>query len=233
MINIFIGYDTRESIAYHVCVQSIIGTSSQPVAITPLVLDHLKDYQESHKDGSNQFIYSRFLVPHLMNHKGWALFIDGDMVFREDISNLWDLRDDRYAVMCVHHDYTSKATHKYLGATNSNYPRKNWSSVVLWNCSHPSNQHVTPEFVRLANGPTLHRFKWLNDSEIGQLPIEWNWLPDEFGTNHQARLLHWTLGTPCFNEYADAPMANEWHQEFQRATYSSQVCHSKTELPAV
>jgi lipopolysaccharide biosynthesis glycosyltransferase len=233
MINIFIGYDTRESIAYHVCVQSIIGTSSQPVAITPLVLDHLKDYQESHQDGSNQFIYSRFLVPHLMNHKGWALFVDGDMVFREDISNLWDLRDDKYAVMCVHHDYISKATHKYLGAKNTNYPRKNWSSVVLWNCSHPSNQHITPEFVRLANGPTLHRFKWLKDSEIGQLPIEWNWLPDEFGTNHQARLLHWTLGTPCFNEYADAPMANEWHQEFQRTTYSAQVCYSRTESPAV
>jgi lipopolysaccharide biosynthesis glycosyltransferase len=233
MINIFIGYDARESIAYHVCVQSIIGTSSQPISVTPLVLDHLKDYQESHQDGSNEFIYSRFLVPHLMHHKGWALFVDGDMIFREDIANLWNLRNDKFAVMCVHHNYTSKVTKKYLGATNSNYPRKNWSSVVLWNCSHPSNRVVTPEFVKQSNGQTLHRFKWLKEVEIGELPIEWNWLPDEFGVNHQARLLHWTLGTPCFKEYANAPMANEWHQELQRTNYSTQSEHSISAIQSI
>jgi lipopolysaccharide biosynthesis glycosyltransferase len=213
MIPIFVGYDPRESIAYHVCSNSLLRQASQPLAITPLALQNLGHYQESHPDGSNQFIYSRFLVPHLMAYHGWALFIDGDMILRDDIAKLWKLRDESKAVMCVHHNYKTKATTKYLGARNENYPRKNWSSVVLWNCAHPKHRWLTPDAIQQATGAQLHRFTWLGDGDIGQLPIEWNWLPDEFGPNPNAKLLHWTLGTPCFKDYAHSPMAEEWHAE--------------------
>ena len=131
MIPIFIGYDPRESIAYHVCSNSIIRNSSCPVSISPLALNILKDYKETHDDGSNHFIYSRFLVPHLMKYKGWAIFMDGDMILRDDISKLWNLRDSTKAVMVVKHDYKTKASEKYLGSKNEDYPRKNWSSVIL------------------------------------------------------------------------------------------------------
>lgn len=222
MINVFIGFDPREAIAYHVCANSIVRLSSQPLAITPLALNNLADYTERHTDGSNQFIYSRFLVPHLMQFAGWALFVDGDMLLRADIAGLWALRDPEKALLCVHHDYRTRATDKYLGARNQDYPRKNWSSVVLWNCGHPANRCLTPEFVENASGAQLHRFTWLDDSLIGNLPLEWNWLPDEFGPNPDAKLLHWTLGTPCFHEYATAPMAEEWHRERMLANYSLQ-----------
>jgi lipopolysaccharide biosynthesis glycosyltransferase len=222
MIKVFIGFDPREAVAYHVCCNSLIRHSSAPLSFTPLALNNLSSYQEMHSDGSNQFIYSRFLVPHLMNYSGWALFIDGDMILRDDIANLWALRDESKAVMCVHHNYKTKAPVKYLGSRNQDYPRKNWSSVVLWNCAHPANRAVTPEFVQEATGAQLHRFTWLTDDQIGQLPIEWNWLPDELGPNPEAKLLHFTLGTPCFHEYADSPMAAEWHRERMLSDYSDQ-----------
>jgi hypothetical protein len=213
MITIFIGYDPREAIAYHVCSNSIIRHTSQPIAISPLALTILKDYKETHTDGSNHFIYSRFLVPHLMNYQGWAIFIDGDMLLRDDIKNLWNLRDESKAVQVVKHNYQTKMTEKYLGSKNENYPRKNWSSVILWNCSHPANAGVTPEFVQNATGAQVHRFSWLTDELIGELPVEWNWLPDEFGANTNAKLLHYTLGTPSFHEFATTPMGDEWHRE--------------------
>ena len=213
MINIFIGYDHREAIAYHVCANSIIRHSSKPISLTPLALKNMQDYEEKHTDGSNQFIYSRFLVPHLMEYKGWAIFMDGDMLVRDDIEKLWALRDDSKAVMVVKHDYKTKMTEKYLGAKNENYPRKNWSSVILWNCSHTANKVVTPEFIETATGAQLHRFTWLADELIGELPKVWNWLPDEFGANQDAKLLHYTLGTPCFHDFATTPMGDEWHRE--------------------
>jgi len=180
MINIFIGYDPREAIAYHVCTNSIIRRSSQPVALNPLALNALKGYDEKHTDGSNHFIYSRFLVPHLMNYKGWAIFIDGDMIVRDDINELWEMRDDTKAVMVVKHDYQTKMAEKYLGAT----------------------------------GAQVHRFTWLTDDLIGELPKEWNWLDVEYDWNPHAKLVHYTLGTPCFHEFSDqGNFANEWHKE--------------------
>jgi lipopolysaccharide biosynthesis glycosyltransferase len=223
MINIFIGYDHREAIAYHVCANSIIRQSSKPVSFTPLALQNLQNYEEKHTDGSNQFIYSRFLVPHLMGYKGWAIFMDGDMILRDDITNLWNLRDESKAVMVVKHDYQTRMTEKYLGSKNENYPRKNWSSVILWNCEHPANQVVTPEFVQNATGAQVHRFSWLADNLIGELPKEWNWLDMEYEYNPEAKLVHYTLGTPCFHEFADqGDFANEWHRERLYADYCLQ-----------
>jgi lipopolysaccharide biosynthesis glycosyltransferase len=224
MLPVFIGYDPREAVAYHACVNSIIRHASVPVSITPLALNTLKGYAETHKDGSNDFIYSRFLVPHLMGHKGWALFVDGDMIFRDDIAILFGLIDHRKAAMVVQHNYKTRRAEKYLGAANADYPRKNWSSVILWNCGSAINNKLTPEFIQRATGAELHRFTWIPDDRIGELPVEWNWLPDEFGENQNAKLLHWTLGTPCFHdkEFAVAPMAAEWHRERMLANYSAQ-----------
>lgn len=222
MIPVFIGYDTRETVAYHVCANSIIRHSSSLVGLHPLAPNTIKTYEEKHTDGSNNFIYSRFLIPHLMYYNGWAIFLDGDMLIREDITELWNMRDESKAVMVVKHDYKTRLTEKYLGAKNENYPRKNWSSVILWNCGHEANRVVTPEFVQNATGAQVHRFTWLHDDLIGELPIEWNWLPDEFGRNDDAKLLHFTLGTPCFHDFATSPMADEWHREKIYTDYSLQ-----------
>jgi lipopolysaccharide biosynthesis glycosyltransferase len=216
MIPIFIGYDPREAIAYHVCTNSIIRHSSHPVSINPLALNILKDYKEKHTDGSNHFIYSRFLVPHLMEYKGWAIFMDGDMLLRDDIEKLWALRDESKAVMVVKHDYKTKAVKKYLGNKNEDYPRKNWSSLILWNCGHPENAILTPEFIQSQSGPYLHRFSWLEDDLIGGLDSEWNWLAIEYPENPNAKLIHYTLGTPCFKDYANESMSEVWKRNYLR-----------------
>ena len=160
--------------------------------------------------GSNGFIYSRFLVPWLCRFDGWAIYADGDMLMRGDIAELWAERDRSKAVKCVWHDYKTKAARKYLGATNEDYPRKNWSSLILWNCGHPANQALTPELVMHRPGSYLHRFEWLANHEIGQLSKGWNWLVGEYDHNPYAQLYHYTLGTPCFKDYQKGPEAVEW-----------------------
>lgn len=222
MIPVFIGYDPREAIVFHVCANSIIRNSSKPVSIIPLALNLFEDYKETHKDGSNAFIYSRFLVPHLMDFKGHAIYIDGDMVVKEDIAKLWELRQNHRDVQVVKHDYKTRMPIKYLGSKNEDYPRKNWSSVIIWNCESFSNKRLTPEYVMNSTGKHLHRFEWLEDNRIGSLPIEWNWLPDEFGENTRAKLLHYTLGAPCFEEFHDTEMAQDWHDESALTTYCLQ-----------
>jgi lipopolysaccharide biosynthesis glycosyltransferase len=221
-IPVFVGYDPREAIAYHVCVNSIIRNSSQPVAIVPVALNLFRDYSETHTDGSNHFIYTRFLVPYLCDFTGHAIFIDGDMIVRGDIAELWALRDASKDVQVVKHDYKTRMPVKYLGAKNEDYPRKNWSSVILWNCNSFPNRRLTPEFVQHAKGSELHRFSWIDDDRIDELPPEWNWLPDEYGANLDAKLLHYTLGTPCFQEFADTPQGNEWHRERILTEYCQQ-----------
>ena len=126
MLDIYVGYDEREAIAYHNFCNSIIRHSTQPLSFTPLALNNVKSYTEAHTDGSNSFIYSRFLVPYLQGYKGWALFADGDMICQDDIAKLWAMRDETKAVMVVKHDYKTKFNKKYLGNKNQDYPRKNW-----------------------------------------------------------------------------------------------------------
>ena len=221
-IPVFIGYDPREAIAYHVCANSIIRHASCPVALVPMALNLFQDYQETHTDGSNHFVYTRFLVPYLTRWTGWAIFIDGDMILRDDIIKLWNLQDTTKDVIVVKHDYQTRMTEKYLGSKNENYPRKNWSSVILWNCNSFPNRKLTPEYVQQATGAELHRFSWLQDDRIGELPAEWNWLPDEYGANPDAKLLHYTLGTPSFQEFATTPQGDEWHRERILTEYCQQ-----------
>ncbi len=209
-VRLVVGYDPREAVAYHVFTQSVIEHATLPVMFVPLSARSLSFYRETHSDGSNAFIYSRFLTPLLMNYQGWAIYADGDMVCQRDIRELWALRDASKAVQVVKHDYRTKAAKKYLGNCNEDYPRKNWSSVILWNCGHEANAVLTPELVENQTGAFLHRFSWLEDELIGDLPMEWNWLTTEYDDNLEASLLHYTLGTPCFSEYRDADLAEVW-----------------------
>lgn len=215
MIQLYVGFDQREAAAYHVFCQSVIETTSCPVAFIPLNLNSLRDYSETHTDGSNAFIYSRFLVPHLQGYKGWAIFADGDMHCRADIAELWALRDPHKAAMVAQHAYESKHEQKYIGTSlqthNANYPRKNWSSVVLWNCEHPANRVLTPDYVMGATGRQLHRFEHLEEDEIGAIPMYWNWLVGEYSRNEQAKLVHYTLGVPGMSHYKDCDHSQEWH----------------------
>lgn len=217
-LNLVVGFDQREAVAYHVFCQSVIDKSSVPVQFLPLAEGMLKDYKEVHTDGSNKFIYSRFLTPYLMNFSGWAIFADGDMVCEADISELWVLQDPNKAVQVVKHDYKTKANKKYLGNKNEDYPRKNWSSVILWNCGHPANKILTPDFIQNQPGSYLHRFSWLEDDLIGELAPEWNWLAIEYPNNPNAKLIHYTLGTPCFKDYVNESMSEKWQKSYFRAT---------------
>lgn len=149
-----------------------------------------------------------------MGFAGFAVFVDcADMLLKADLAELWELRDRKVAVQVVKHDYRPKSTRKYLGteleAANQAYPRKNWSSVVIWNCGHMAHFEARDK-LRSKDGKFLHRFGWLSDNQIGELPKEWNWLTDEYGPNDQAKLLHWTTGIPGFSAYSGAPHADEW-----------------------
>ena len=216
-INLYVGYDEREAIAYHVFCHSVIKNTSIPVKITPLVLSQLKEFNETHQDRSNDFVYSRFLTPYLNEFNGWAIFADGDMICQADLKELIGMADPNKALMVVKHDYQTKASIKYLGNINENYPRKNWSSVILWNCSHPKHKILTPEFVSNQTGKFLHRFSWLDDNDIGELPLEWNWLACEYEKNTDAKLIHYTLGTPCFKDFRDTDMAEIWYDCYESA----------------
>ena len=214
IVDIVVGFDQREAVAYHTFAQSVIEKSTIPVRFLPLSISSLSNYNERHNDGSNDFIYSRFLVPHLMNFKGWAIYADGDMVCLEDIKKLWDLRDKNYAVQVAKHNYKTKIEEKYWGNKNESYPRKNWSSLILWNCEHAAHKILSPEFIEKQSGAFLHRFSWINDNEIGELEKEWNWLALEYEEKEDINLIHYTIGTPCFKEYENKSLSSYWKKSF-------------------
>lgn len=219
MVPIFIGYDPRESACFHVLQQSILAHTSIPVAIIPLHPPMLMGF-DGQRDGTNAFTYSRFLVPYLADYQGWALYMDSDMLVRADLAKLWDLRDDSKALMVVKHDYESHVTTKLIGtpmeARNENYPKKNQSSLMLWNCGHPMNRILNPEWVAEMPGKTLHRFEWLDDSLVGELGSTWNHLAGELPPNPSAFVVHYTLGSPGFVYYRNAEHAEEWRRSFDR-----------------
>jgi hypothetical protein len=216
MIRIFIGFDPRETVAFHVLSQSIHARSSEPVSIAPLMLSQLGGLMTRERNPlqSTDFSFSRFLTPHLCGFEGWAVFMDCDMLVLDDIAKLWALRDDKYAVMCVKHDHVPEEDTKFLGAPQTKYEKKNWSSVMLFNCAKCSP--LTPEYVNTASGLDLHRFNWLGDeSLIGEIPHGWNQLVgyDETVPVEQVSNLHYTIGGPYFNDFVDTDYASEWFNE--------------------
>ena len=218
-MKIFVGYDSTQDIAHKVCEYSI-HKHQKDIEVIPLKQSELRKNGEYYREldplSSTEFSFTRFLVPHIMNYKGWCVFCDCDFVWLEDINNLFSLRDDKYAVMVVKHNYHPKKLIKMGNKIQSSYPRKNWSSLVLWNCSHPSNQKLTVEKVNTETGSYLHQFQWLKDEEIGELPVEWNWLS---GWNSGAvpKAIHYTEGGPWLKGYEDCEYSyvwNEYHREY-------------------
>jgi len=223
MIRVFIGYDPREAVAYSVLAHSIHVRASKPVSIAPLMLSQLRGVfgRERHPLQSTDFAFTRFLVPHLSDFEGWSIFTDCDMLVLDDIAELWRLRDERYAVMVVKHDHQPRESVKFLGQPQTQYPKKNWSSVMLFNNARCTA--LTSEYVNRASGLELHQFKWLEgDTLIGELPRRWNHLVGYYKPSRDVSLVHYTLGGPYFEEYRDCEYADEWREEHQRMLACSQ-----------
>jgi lipopolysaccharide biosynthesis glycosyltransferase len=182
----------------------------------PLKLNELRNnkliWRANDTKASTEFTFTRFLVPFLNNYRGWALFCDCDFLFLSDIKELFDLADPAKAVMVVQHDYTPSESVKMDNKPQEMYPRKNWSSLILYNCEHPSNQQVTLDFVNTQSMSFMHRFSWLDDEEIGSLPYQWNYLEGWYNSN-DAKAVHYTRGGPWFKDWQTVDYAAEWIQE--------------------
>lgn len=208
MLRVFTGYDPREAIGWHAFMSSVLKHCGPEVSVSAL--------SGNQADGTNAFTYERFRVPEYCGWGGVALFVDGcDMLLKEDLMQLAKHFDPRFAIQVVKHDYKTKHPRKYIGtemeAVNHDYPRKNQSSVMLWNCAHKAHFQAR-EKMRGTDGKFLHRFSWLKDEEIGELPGEWNHLVGEQEPNPNAKLVHFTLGIPYFPHYAGCEFAAEWRQ---------------------
>lgn len=218
-LRVFIGWDSREDIAYQVARQSLFRHASIPVEVTPIKLPELVDRglytREIDPLASTEFTYSRFLTPYLAGYEGWAVFCDCDFLFFGDVAKLLDYRDDSKAVFCVQHDYTPKDQTKMDGKQQTVYPRKNWSSMMFFNCAHPSTRQLTPELVNRESGAYLHRMQWAKDEEIGELPTTWNWLEgwNEKPAQGTPDVVHFTRGGPWFENWQDVDYAEEWKRE--------------------
>lgn len=229
-LRIFIGHDGREAIATDVCERSLLETSSRALAIDRLTepaLRHIGLFKREwsmqggvkvdardRRPFSTDFAFTRWLVPALMQHRGWALFCDGDFLWLDDVAKIFALADPGFAVMVVKHGPLEEAGTKMDGQAQQPYFRKNWSSLTLWNCGHPSNQRLTPFHANSMAGQWLHGFSWLEDGEIGVLPARWNWLSgiDPQPAAGGPGAVHFTRGIPCFAGYEGSPYAEHWRK---------------------
>jgi hypothetical protein len=230
-LRIFVGYDSRETAAYHVLCHSILRHASGPVSFTPIVQDQLRRVglytRERGPLESTEFSLTRFLTPFLAGNKGWALFLDCDMLCRGDVFELLHhaesfTGDQVPYVWCVKHDYMPSRNIKMDGQIQSVYPRKNWSSLMLFQSY--ACRMLTPDFVNTAIPGALHQFGWLRDRKIGSLPAEWNMLVGEPNqTSEDPKMIHYTQGGPWFRDYQHCDYAQEWFDELDLAFPSMNV----------
>jgi hypothetical protein len=217
VLSIYIGYDPVESVAFYTLAHSIQRRSSVPVSIAPVARKHLNGIytRERGPTESTDFSLTRFLVPWMSGFAGWSLYMDCDMLCRGDVAELAAAmtRDPDKALLVCKHDYAPSTSRKFLDRVQTAYPRKNWSSLMLFN--NDRCRTLTPEYVNSASPAQLHRFEWLKDSSIGELPLEWNWLVGEYPRNPGAKIVHFTLGGPYFDEYRSCDYADEWFAEFE------------------
>lgn len=234
-LQIYIGYDSKEPVAYHVLAHSILRRASRPVSIVPLALSMLGHVYTRPRGAleTTEFSLSRFLVPYLSCYEGFSLFLDCDMLCQEDIFDVFmHVAADPYkAVYCCQHDYIPRQEAKFLGQPQTAYPRKNWSSFMIFD--NARCLALTPEYVNTATGLQLHRFQWVNDAAIGSIALDWNWLVGEysqrpdgsyahmFGETRvvyeppwEPKMLHYTLGGPWFDDTARCDHSEEWRTEF-------------------
>lgn len=224
---VFIGYDPREAAAVLVAQRSLLARAAAPVDVrllsrTALEATHLYDRQVKRRGGqlwdvpskapmSTEHANARFAMRLLAApDAGWALFVDGDVLFRDDVHKLFDLADERFAVMCVQHQMPKGKAVKKAGAAQVMYPRKNWSSVMLWNFDHPAHQALSINDMNKKPGRELHAFSWLKDDLIGALPQDWNHLVGVTPASYSVKLAHFTLGIPSIKGYENSQYADEW-----------------------
>jgi lipopolysaccharide biosynthesis glycosyltransferase len=216
---VYIGWDKREPVAYDVAKFSLERRASIPVDVQPIKIDELREKKLYWRDqdplASTEFTYTRFLTPKLAGYKGWALFCDCDFLFLSDIAGLAAYAKGDKAVYCAQHDYRPSETIKMDGAVQTVYPRKNWSSLMLFNCEHPSVRGLTPEVVNRESGAFLHRMQWVKEADIGSLPIDWNWLE---GWNRKPPagtpdVVHFTRGGPWFEQWQNVDYGDLWIAE--------------------
>lgn len=223
MRKVFVGYTSYQDVVFQVAKHSIERQSAD-VKCYPIVQQALRDlgiyYRAIDKNGATEFSITRFLTPWLAGYKGWVMFCDNDVLALTDVNELFDQADNQYAVMVVKHNHTPSETVKLDGQIQTQYPRKNWSSVVLWNLDHPKNKLITPDLVNEISPLYLHRFMWLEDHEIGELSLEWNWLVDWYKEpeNGKPKFLHFTDGGPYFKNYQDCDYADLWLKEYELMT---------------
>jgi hypothetical protein len=215
VLRIFIGYDPRESVAFHVLSHSLLRRSSVPLSVAPLVRSQLKTVYTRPRGPteSTEFSMTRFLVPYLSDYTGWSLYMDCDMLCRADIATLAtevERQPDKAVLVCKH-DYVPKSERKFFDQVQTKYARKNWSSLMLFN--NERCRALSPAYVNSASGLELHRFAWTHDRTIGQLEPQWNWLVGEYPHNPAAKIVHFTLGGPYFPDYRACDYADEWFAE--------------------
>jgi lipopolysaccharide biosynthesis glycosyltransferase len=229
--SLWIGFDPREASAFAVARESAKRLAPRTLPINGVILNDLKNegiYWRptevkrgvesdvlwdviSDAPMSTEFAISRFFVPFLAQ-KGWAMFTDCDVLFRGNVVHLMRTLDPQYAVYCVKHNHVSRVLSKMDGQQQTQYARKNWSSVMIFNCDHPSNKKLNAQLLNTVPGRDLHRFCWLEDHEIGELDPEWNWLVGEQPQPDNPKIVHYTLGGPWFANYRDVPLADEWNE---------------------
>jgi hypothetical protein len=190
-------------------------------------LNNLKScfWRQRDEKQSNEFSFSRFLVPYLSDYNGYAVFMDCDMLMRVDVAELMQeiAEDSSKAAYVVKHTYQPRDGIKYLNTIQYSYPRKNWSSFVVWNCGHEKNKKLTPGYVNVATGLELHRFTWLDDEDLGELDVKWNWLVGEYESpNSDVKNVHWTIGGPYFNEFRNVDFSDEWFEQRDRMLFCKQ-----------
>ena len=216
---IFVGYDSREDIAWQVCRHSLLRHSDGDLTVIPLrqsVLRELGLYTRSPDSGaSTEFSLTRFLTPYLAAQHGWVLFCDCDFLFTADVRQVFEGLDPEKAVYCVQHEYTPAHLVKMDGKKQAVYPRKNWSSMMIFNCDHPDVRALTPAVVNSVSPAYLHRFEWIEDqSHVGSLELDWNFLEGEYPMPHRTpRVIHYTNGGPWFEEWEDCDYADLWLHE--------------------
>lgn len=218
-VPVFVGWDSREDIAYQVCRFSLLRRASAPLRVFALRQKALRYQRLYWRDAdplaSTEFTYTRFLVPYLAEYRGWALFCDCDFLWLADAVELLSLAEERYALLYVQHDHRPAERTKMDGCLQTVYPRKNWSSLMLINCGHPANRALTPDVVNRADGQFLHRFQWLDDSLIGALPATWNWL-EGWSAKPQSgtpKVVHFTRGGPWFENWRHVDYGESWLAE--------------------
>lgn len=219
---VYVGYDSREDIAWQVCRHSINRHASAPIDIFPLRQTTVRELglytRPMDALSSTEFSLTRFLVPYIAAHDGWTVFMDCDVLLTTDLNAIFDGLDEEKALYVVQHDYQPANAVKMDGKAQTVYPRKNWSSVMIFNGRNPHVRALTPELVNSAAPSYLHRFDWLpDDSLIGSLDLGWNFLEGEYPVPDQTpSLIHFTNGGPWFEQWTNVSFADLWLDEEAR-----------------